>query len=66
MMHKAITMDDHCTIASNAMQYGAPPEALAKACGTVPVIEDGHEATAPASAIGVVMDAVNRLPEHVK
>jgi hypothetical protein len=59
-------LDDHCTIASNAMQYGAPPEALAKACGTVPVIEDGHEATAPASAIGVVMDAVNRLPEHVK
>jgi hypothetical protein len=32
----------------------------------VPVIEDGHESTAPASAIGVVMDAVNRLPEHVR
>jgi hypothetical protein len=60
------TLDDHCTVASLAMQYGALPEALANSCGTVPVIEDGQESTAPASAIGVVMDAVNRLPEHVK
>ena len=59
-------LDDHCTIASHAMQNGALPVALANACGTVPVVEDGKESTGAASAIGVVMDAVARLPEHVK
>jgi hypothetical protein len=58
-------LDDHCAIASHAMQWGAPPDTLADACGTVPVVQYGEETTGPASAIGVVMDAVARLPEHL-
>ena len=58
-------LDDHCTIASHAMQWGAPPDTLADACGTVPLVQYGEETTGPASAIGVVMDAVARLSEHL-
>ena len=60
----AAILDDAARAISIAMQYGAPPEVLAKAMGQVPVMEWDKEAEAmvevlrPASPIGAVVNAI--------
>lgn len=45
---------DACVWASIALQYGVPPDALAKSLGLVPDPLRGKDATAPASPLGVI------------
>lgn len=51
------TVQDACVLISLALQHGAPVTALAGSLGRVPV----YGADAPASAIGVIVDALAAL-----
>lgn len=54
----AATLNDTCVLISIALQHGIAPEALAKSLGRVPDVLAGGGATAPASPVGAVMEAV--------
>ncbi len=52
---------DAAILASLALQYGAPPAALAKSMSRVPSADPWSPATAPASPIAAAMDLIAAL-----
>lgn len=54
----AATLADACVVVSIALQHGIPAAALAKSLGRVPDLHRGGGATAPASPVGTILEAV--------
>lgn len=51
-------IDDACVLVSLALQHGVAAEALGKSLGRLPVWRGGAPVEGPASAIGLIVEAV--------
>lgn len=60
------TLADTCVMASISLQHGIGTGTLGHSLGTVPVWGEDGEAEAPASPLGLIVDTVARLPEHIE
>jgi hypothetical protein len=54
----AAALADACVVISLALQWGIPPEDLAKSLGRVPVLWGDEGQDAPASPIGAIVEAI--------
>lgn len=52
------SLSDACVLISIALQHGIGPDELGKSLLRVPAFIDGEETTAPASPVGVIVEAL--------